>query len=448
MNDIVLTPSQQRAYDAMLRGENVFLTGGAGTGKTTLIKKFIREVDPYCRRTIIAASTGKAALNMEIEAPDGKIIYGQTVHKVFHLKAETLPKFNGNVPPMLKVADRIIIDEISMVRMDIFEYLADAYQEEATNFIRDIEGRPLQIILVGDFFQLPPVVKSNCEEGDSDKKILGMAYAGDVGKAYCFQSNEWNLLDIKTYELTEIMRQKDDEEFCIALNKIRIGDPSGIDYINKNSTHSKIDLNRITICGKNNNALKINQYMLGQNPNPKECFQWTVETKRQYISNYLKDLPCEERLYLCKGARVICIANNESAVNGAMGTVTSIGYDDVTVAWDNGEVNKVEAYEWKITRQDADRNPKTGTVTIHTTEILKVTQLPLKIAYAITAHKAQGTTLPAANIYMDFFETGHLYTALSRVEKVEGIILRRMLKESDVRCDQVINNFYYGGNNQ
>ena len=447
MDNIILTPSQQRAYAAMMRGENVFLTGGAGTGKTTLIKKFIREVDPYCKHTILAASTGKAALNMEVETPDGKTIYGQTVHKVFNLKADTLPKFKGNVPQMLKVADRIIIDEISMVRMDIFEYLADAYQEEAMNFIRDIEERPLQIILVGDFFQLPPVIKSTCGEGDSDKKILDMAYAEDVGKAYCFQSNEWNLLDIKTYELTEIMRQKDDEEFCIALNKIRIGDPSGIVYINKNSTHSSIDLKRITICGKNSTAIKINQYMLGRNPNPKECFQRSIETKRNNIQSYLKELPCEESLYLCKGTRVICTANNESAVNGAIGTIVRIEHDNVTVAWDNGEINKVEPYEWKITRQDAEKDPNTGKLTIHTTEVLKATQLPLKIAYAITAHKAQGTTLPAANIFMDFFETGHLYTALSRVEKVEGIILKRMLKESDVRCDKAINNFYYGGNN-
>lgn len=446
MDDIVLTPSQKKAYDAMLAGKNIFLTGGAGTGKTTLIKKFIREVDPYCKHTILAASTGKAALNMDIETPDGKIVYGQTVHKVFGLKADTLPRFNGNVPKILQVADRIIIDEISMIRMDIFDYLADAYQEEATNFIRELENRPLQIILVGDFFQLPPVVKDNCAEGDSDKKILDMAYAGNVGKAYCFQSNGWATMDIATYELTEIMRQKDDEEFCIALNKIRIGDPSGIDYINDHSTHANIDINKITICGKNSNALKINQFMLGRNPNPKACFQWNIETKKKFIQSYLKDLPCEEHLYLCEGARVICIANNESAVNGAMGTIVKIGYDDVTVAWDNGKTNIVEPYEWKITKQEAVRNPKTGNIDIFTTNILKVTQLPLKIAYAITAHKAQGTTLPAANIYMDYFETGHLYTALSRVEKVEGIILKRPLKASDVKSDKAINDFYYGGN--
>jgi hypothetical protein len=171
---------------------------------------------------------------------------------LFGLKAQTAPSFNGTVPKIVHAADRIIIDEISMMRIDIFDYVAETLIEENHNFFRQIENKkPIQIILVGDFYQLPPVVPTSAADGASDKEILDAKYGEDIKKAYCFQSAFWELLDIKTYELTEIVRQKGDDNFCNALNLIRRGDPDGIKYINDNYDRSPYSPDRIMLCGTN-----------------------------------------------------------------------------------------------------------------------------------------------------------------------------------------------------
>ena len=143
---------------------------------------------------------------------------------------------------------------------------------------------------------------------------------------------------------------------------------------------------------------------------------------------------------MCAGAQVISIANTETAVNGQIGRVESVHDDFVVVTWTDGQTSKVLPYEWEITRQDII---KIGNkVKIASVPILTVTQLPLKLAYAFTIHKAQGETLKRANIILDTFETGHLYTALSRCESVENMRLQRPLKKSDVLCDETINKWY------
>lgn len=451
-NDFVLTNSQKTAFDAMVRGENVFLTGGAGTGKTTVIKKFIETTDPNCTHTLLAAPTGKAAINMSIKGKNGTTICGSTVHRLFGIKAVTCPEYKGNIPKILKATKTIIIDEISMMRIDIFDYVMNAILDE--NAMRDDgwlyekEQDPIQIILVGDFFQLPPVVRTRATEGLSDKEVMDKMYGFDVGKGYCFQSPLWELLNIKMYELTEIMRQKDDEDFCIALNKIRIGDASGVDYINEHYNKERPSFSWITLCGTNESVNRINGKAMEMNENPKSKYIREVKVDSSFKGNadgFLKDLPCEESLTLFVGARVICIVNCESGINGMMGEVVELMDDGVVVKWDDTNTKAfVQEYKWEVTKQEIIEKWESGKTkrTITSKSVLSVSQLPLKLAYAITVHKAQGETLKKANINTDTFETGHLYTALSRCESVTMMKLRRQLTAADVKHDQTINNFY------
>lgn len=453
MEKFVLTKDQKNALDAMIDGKNVFLTGGAGTGKTTVIKEFIKIVDPECRHTLLAAPTGKAAINMSVESENGVTIYGSTVHRLFGIKAVTCPKYTGKIPNILKATNILIIDEISMMRIDIFDYVMNAVLDENAaredDWLSDSTAVPIQIILVGDFFQLPPVIRQKAAEGMSDKEIMDKIYKFDVGKGYCFQSPFWELFNIQMCELTEIMRQKGDMQFCTALNKIRIGDTSGIKYINDNYSKERANFSWITLCGTNESVNRINEKAMALNKNCKYVFKQEVSVDISFKGNkekFLKDLSCEEELILFVGARVLCIANCGSGVNGMMGIITKITSDDgIMVKWDKtNKETRIDRYTWEVTKQEVVIEEKNGrkVEVIKAKHILTVKQFPLKLAYAITIHKSQGETIKMANIDTNTFETGHLYTALSRCESVQNMKLRRPLVPSDVKYDNKINEFY------
>lgn len=447
-----LTPSQEVAYEALKRGENVFLTGGAGTGKTALINKFVEDIDPTCEHTILAATTGKAALNFKIGD-----ICGQTVHKIFGLKNDIAPKYKSKRFDLVERADRIIIDEISMLRIDIFDYIAEALQDIVAR--KEAYDEQFQIILVGDFYQLAPVLSTdNKAGGDSDKTILDGVYECDIGKGYCFQSYSWDYLGIKMYQLTEIVRQSD-EKFCDSLAKIRQGDPKGITYINaKVGSFGLPTEKQITLCGKNERCEAINKQNFDKLKSAGAtvyCSTLRIEIEKGLITEESarkiakKSLPCEEALKLCVGARVMCIANNPAAMNGEIGEVVSVRNGAVTVCWETGgekRLSDVERYSWAIGRQELVLNELPGGFKDYKIKYIKlatVTQYPLKLAYAMTVHKAQGQTLEKCTILVDdFFTEGHLYTALSRCKTVEGIRLDRKLRKKDVKCDDSINDFY------
>jgi ATP-dependent exoDNAse (exonuclease V) alpha subunit len=180
--------------------------------------------------------------------------------------------------------------------------------------------------------------------------------------------------------------------------------------------------------------------MLGRNSNKKSTYIWDYMTQLTYVDHYLKNIQCVESLTLCEGARVICIANCGTAVNGQLGTVLSTHDDHVRVDWDNGSVTDVYEYEWEVVRQEIVKSQ--NNMRIERKKVLSVTQLPLKLAYAITIHKSQGETFDSVTVVPDTFETGQLYTALSRCTNVHTLRLLRPLQPSDIRCDATINDFY------
>ncbi len=440
-----LTIGQKKALETLMSDKNVFLTGGAGTGKTTVMQEWIKEKDPFCYKTILCAPTGRAALNMKIETNYGTI-NGSTIHRVFGLKANGKFPRNpaNNIPDELKIAERIVIDEVSMLRLDLFDYIAEVIIAENKERAFWRSKRPLQVVLVGDFYQLPPVMVMRSGGEVNDREKLSIQYGWDVGKGYCFLGNNWDRLHFITCDLTEVMRQKGDEKFTNSLNKIRTGDVSGIDYINNHCARG-FKKERITICGTNKNAELINERELRKIPKPKQKFNADVliGIDEQEARKYLKDCVCVPELELCEGARVICIANNKTAVNGQMGTVIGFDFteDEILVEWDDGYIKGIEKFKWEITRQ-VKKTDDAGNVFFDSEPIMEIIQYPLKLAYAITVHKSQGATLEAVNIKMDLFETGHLYTALSRCPSIKNIGLEQPLTSKDVKCDKVINKFY------
>lgn len=447
---VSLTASQQKAFNALMRGENVFLTGGAGSGKTFLIQEFIKAVDPELKKTILLAPTGRAAINMGVETDSG-IVVGSTLHKFFHWKNGVVPNYKRQVIKELLNADRIIIDEVSMVRIDAFDYFCDAVQD-ANNDREFWDDKPLQIIVVGDFQQLPPVISEKTVDSDdeSDSEILAKKYGGDVEEGYAFESNGWEFLDIKTYELTGSVRQENDQNFVRALNEIRIGDPKGIGIkiINSGcSAMTREDMSRrITLCGLNKTVTKINEMQRPHAGTEQRCYVMDVTAMNgvsdYVVSNVKKAIPFEESITLWVGARVMCIVNDSQIKNGEMGIVTSMSHDGVMVKWDRGINTFVRSREVTFSKQKA-KEKEDGTIEITQEQICEISQIPLKIAYAVTVHKAQGMTFEEMNLIPEFFADNHVYVALSRCKSLGSIhIYGGGIKRKDIKCNKKAAEFY------
>lgn len=251
-----LSPSQQNALDAVRSEENVFITGGAGTGKTYLINAICKGFTEQNKKVLLCAPTGITALN----------IHGVTIHCAFGLTGSVFitpkkHKISSRAPYSLNDVSVVIIDEISMVRCDLFESICTSIKK-----VEQRTQKKIQIILVGDFFQLPPVI----ERGSPDERLLKDYYGNSLGNGFAFATKSWRELQLKVVILNEGQRQKH-QEFIYNLNKIRIGDYSGCDYFNKNCAQNPIE-NAITICAHNRDVEEYNNKKLSQLPAPQYEF--------------------------------------------------------------------------------------------------------------------------------------------------------------------------------
>lgn len=228
-----LNEEQSRALDLMNSGRNVFVTGGAGTGKSFLIRAFCKQNKG--KNIIITAPTGVAAQNVK----------GATLHRTFRIPTKLLspnePTLNNKaVTEVLHKTNVVIIDEISMCREDVFTYVARYIAEENLRRKRmKSTPEPIQLILVGDFMQLPPVITS------SEKNLFTQLWGNSQG--FAFMSKAWDYFNIHTIKLTEVMRQKEDS-FSSALNKIRKNDSAALDYLNSHKSTERIDKAYQSMC--------------------------------------------------------------------------------------------------------------------------------------------------------------------------------------------------------
>lgn len=461
------TESQQMAYDAMMSGENVFLTGEAGTGKSYVIQEFIKEKK---KDVLVCAPTGIAAIN----------VGGITLHKAFRLPLGTLyPNVRIKARSVVEAAKTIIIDEISMCKIDTFSVIS---------YILRRTKKHKQLIVVGDFFQLPPVLTDREKDFLYEKwgNSLSEEYTiDDLSEPYAFLSKNWKTFNFRTIVLTEQVRQRDDLQFLNALNKIRVGDEAGISWIMRHSSPTPKQ-GAIYLCGRNDVVSAKNQ----------ECLNQLKTVPKQYISEISGDInesdsPAEKVLTLKKDCRVMALVNDnedKQYVNGSLGTVKDLGDDYVIVDFDNGNKGvTVGKYTWtakdykseekvvKEYRLEKGRSKRTGLVNLSPWKVAadgerlptdtvtedgralvrtvtkksfslipcgSITQIPLKLAYAVTIHKSQGQTYDSVTLNPHCFAPGQLYVALSRVRKITDLYLEGRIKYSDLQTSYAVKEFY------
>ena len=393
---------QLQAYELIeTTNSSFFLTGKAGTGKTTFLQTVQKEID---KNFIVLAPTGIAAM----------LASGETIHSFFGLPLQICtPKTMGNVNrskiAIIKKVDTIIIDEVSMVRCDVIDAI-DYTLRYVMRTSLPFGGK--QMVFVGDLFQLPPVLRKE------EAEIMDDLY--NTMSPFFFKARALKRLSLPCIEFIKVYRQKDDV-FLSILDSIRINRASygELSVINK-CVDRPIPSNEriITLCTRNDEAFKINLSKLDLLDSEEYCFDAKVEGDIKLDSN----LPAEKKLSLKTGAQVIFVRNDPSRrwVNGTIGTISKLSQDEIQVVTESGEY-KVSPVSWESYKYEYNSKEKKIVKTLVGT----YTQFPLKLSWAITIHKSQGMTFDKMilDLSRGVFSKGQLYVALSRVRSLDGLFL-------------------------
>ncbi|HVY89522.1 MAG TPA: AAA family ATPase [Hyphomonadaceae bacterium] len=390
---------------------NVFLTGRAGTGKTTLLRQLIFN---SLEKAVVLAPTGLAAVN----------VGGQTIHSFFNFpprlldEGDTRKIRNGR---LVRAIETMVIDEVSMVRADMMQAI--------DNTLRLNRGSKqpfggVRMILSGDLHQLPPVVEGEVEH------ILEQSYGGP----WFFRAPAFAAAQFRLAALKRVFRQED-AVFIRILNALRNGRLSEEDEAILRTrvserTPAEASLTHVVLTPNNAAAWKINQLRLAELPGEAKGYAATLEGNFE-----AKAFPTEEVLELKPGARVMMIRNDPQGrwVNGSLGVVSALGDSDCFVKI-NGEVHRVAQQAWEKFRYEFDAAAKSVSRTV----VGSFKQLPLRLAYAVTIHKSQGMTLDKVHIDFDrgMFAHGQAYVAFSRCRTLEGLELSRPLRPRDIIIDR------------
>lgn len=418
--------AQGKAMKLIFTTKNhIFITGRGGTGKTFFLKRIL----PFLGSVSIVAPTGIAALNAG----------GSTIHSYFGFNLDPyIPEIkNGKlwnhesswVNPekikMIKSLDTLVIDEISMVRADLLDRIGDILRKVRKN------NKPfggVRLLMFGDLSQLPPIVNDDIFFNYYDSR-------------YFFSSKSLMLAGYNVCYFEKNYRQKD-EKFINILDNIRFNSltKSDIDTLNDRVYVPSDDIGCISIVPTNQKAASINTNKLNMIPNESVIFNSLI------IGTPPKESPCEQILELKIGAQVMITRNGSNYVNGSVGHV--IGFeksenDDSDIICilvklsSNGEIVKIHQATWNNIKY-VDMGGVVGKV-----ELGSITQFPIKLGWSISVHKSQGLSLD--NAYIDTsrsFESGQVYTAMSRCRTLEGLYLMNKIDKKDIMVDDNISNYY------
>ncbi|MEC7756125.1 helix-turn-helix domain-containing protein [Roseivirga sp. UBA1976] len=400
---------------------HVFLTGKAGTGKTTFLKHIVQHTH---KKTIVAAPTGIAAINAQgvtlhslLQLPFGAFIPERVVPPDVNTQFTTLYnlfsnlRFNSSKRQLIREMELLIIDEVSMLRADLLDCI-----DHMLRYLRKRKDVPFggaQILFIGDLLQLPPVVK------DDEWNILKSYY----NSSYFFEAKALSAASLIHVELEEIYRQSDDQ-FIAILNRFRENKQTreDIEFLNQ---YYKPEMNEaeadgyIHLTTHNRKADNINSERLRALDS--KSYSFHAEIVNDFPEN---SYPIPEELVLKEGAQVMFIKNDPSGegqfFNGKIGHVSHLSSGTIKVKFSNGEEVDVPQYTWENKRYSLNKD----TNEIDEKVLGSFTHFPLKLAWAVTVHKSQGLTFEKAILDLSgAFTQGQVYVALSRLTSLDGLVL-------------------------
>lgn len=404
-------------------GMSIFLTGKAGTGKTTFLKTLKSHSH---KRMVVVAPTGVAAINAG----------GVTIHSFFQLplspyvpnaKMEQRFAYSKEKRKIMRTIDMLVIDEISMVRSDVLDAV-DNVMRRFREHDKPFGG--VQLVMIGDLHQLTPVVR------DEEEKILSEYY----NTTYFFGSKALQSIDYVTIELHHVYRQQD-ESFLKILNDIRDGHPTADDLKTLNSRYNpsfrpNANDDYIRLTTHNSKADDYNNYELLALKTPSYTFE--AEIEKEFPPS---DYPTDMRLTLKTGAQVMFLKNDPKGryYNGRIGHVTYVDERQILVLCPGDEkAIEVEKEVWENTKYKLNDS----TNQIESEVVGTFTQYPLRLAWAITIHKSQGLTFDHAIIDAQLsFASGQVYVALSRCKTLEGMVLASPIEPSAIINDSRVSDY-------
>ncbi|MGO2111764.1 MAG: ATP-dependent DNA helicase [Pseudoclavibacter sp.] len=414
---VTLTPEQQGVFDAIENSrDHLFVTGRAGTGKSTLLNHLAWHTS---KQLVIAAPTGVAALN----------VGGQTIHSLFKLPIGVIGSSpieqSGDVRKLLNTIDTLVIDEVSMVSADLMDAIDRSLRQARARKSEPFGG--VQVVLFGDPFQLAPVPPRDPDE---------RAYFRDHYRSlWFFDAKVWLETELRIHTLREIHRQHEDE-FRSILTAVRYGQVTADMAARLNTVGAREAPTDgvVTLATRNDAVTRINAQSLERLPG-------TSMTAKAEISGDFPggQYPADEQLDLKVGAQVMLLRNDPDSrwVNGSIGEVSRI--ERTVYVEIDGEEHEVEPIVWEKLKYSYSAVTKE----LKREVVGEYTQYPLRLAWAATIHKSQGKTYDRAIVDLGSraFSPGQTYVALSRIRSLEGMYLTRPLHPRDIFVDDDVMRF-------